>query len=216
MSCPDNLKIGIAFDTNSLIRFKDCDAVIYFGDEPEEVNTPLVIVNQDYKIKFCNFPIIDREKSAEYIRITSYWLHEIYKKPYAYIEKRFHDLPTKVNIFEIIKRRKKYFNIAIALCVPIFFLYEGIPLSKPFIPYGFYNIKEKFPLSVYKWILSPLAYFFAVSEYRVDMHVGFSLKSKMEIVRSFLSFLCWEETELYFSYVEFFMQFLKKKLDVWL
>lgn len=62
MSYPDNLKIGIAFDTNSLIRFKDCDAIIYFGDEPEEVNTPLVIVNQDYRIKFCNFPIIDREK----------------------------------------------------------------------------------------------------------------------------------------------------------
>lgn len=212
MSYDTNIRVSVAFDTLERSKFEGCDALVFFGDDAPATSIPTIVVTKDYKIKLHTFPKMPKKLSEDYLRICDLWLSEVYSKPYSYIAKRFGYLNAEVDIFSLIRRRKSYYNTAIALSIPLFFLKEGVPHCKPTILLGFDKFENNYPLSLYKWILSPIAYFFTASEYWLDRNTNYQLRSQKEIVRSFLSFLCWEETELYVSYVEFFIDFIKKRL----
>ncbi|MEJ5339865.1 MAG: hypothetical protein WHS43_09460 [Aquificaceae bacterium] len=212
-----DIKVGLIFEDSELSKFENCSALVFFFRDDVPDNFPSVLVDRNYRIHFRNFPTAKPAQTKHLRDVAEVWLDELYKRPYTYTylqSGNFMDLGLEPlsAMFDVIKRRKSYFNTALALSIPFFFLREGVPLTSGFVPVAFKGLESAFPLSLYKWILSPVAFAFAFHEYRLDEITGYSLRSPRDIAMSFLSFAMWEKAEVQFSYVDFFFEFAEKKI----
>lgn len=211
-----DIKVGIVFEDSELLKFESCDALVVFSREDALPEIPSVLVDKNYRINFRNFPLMNRARTRQLRNVAEVWLDELYRRPYTYTylqSNSFVDYGLKPvsTLFEIIRRRKSYFNTAIALSIPFFFLKDGVPLISAFLPIAFKDLEKVFPMSLYKWILSPVAFAFAYNEYMLDSVTGFSLRSPRDIATSFLSFTLWDRAEVQFSYVDFFFEFSRRE-----
>jgi hypothetical protein len=204
--------IGVIYSLEELSKVKDCLGLIAFTPEVPATLLPLVWVSPDYRIRVFNYPKMNRQLNREINISIKVLLSEVYARPYRSIYESFYKAKPidEVEAFEglraIIKHRKSYFNIAIAMLIPLFFLRSGVPYGEPVS--AFYQID--FKMSAYKWILSVPALSFCAFEYYMDKETGIYLKKPQEVAMAFMSYMLWQEGEVYMSYPEFFLRSVRE------
>lgn len=201
------MRIALITDGKLRKRHQQADCIVSLGKEVS-TNKPLVVLTENMELKVYNFPMVEKRIAERYeIRARSaiseyysilYYAHRSFSNFY-FIE--YEDV-VYGSLYLITERRVKYFKVACALSIPIFFWDSGLP------GHGEVEVLALpgHPFKVYELVLLPIGLGFAFSEYSVEAKYKIEpMEDYRDIARAFMSFLTWKKAKAFITEVKAFI-----------
>ncbi len=203
-----DVKICVSFD-GKVKRLKECHGIVLFSDKLVKTRKAVAMVDEKYNIKLFNFKLLDEKSVKAYGRLVNTYIDEYYMTAFRIstaLMREYFLAPCNAYSTGF-----AYFKTAIALSLPIFFINRAVPYMEDFIPTVFSDIMVR--MNLFEWLLFPIAFDFAANEVITDLRLQENgTLSREDIVRCFLSYLCWHRSERFLLSVKNFIEFLESEV----